>query len=226
MANEKIIVIEDDDSIREVLAITLRAAGFERVIMAADGESGLHKVLKERPDLVLLDLMLPGLDGLEVCRRIRASEECSKTPIIMLTAKSEEADIVLGLELGANDYVTKPFSRKVLVARIHAVLRRPAEEAGLPLRYEDLVLDPVTYEVTLRGRVLGPLTLSEHKILRLLLAHPGRVYTRGQIIEETQGGERASTDRAVDVQIVNLRRKLGSWAEHVETIRGVGYRLA
>ena len=168
--------------------------------------------------------MLPGLDGFAVCRRIRETPSVAATPIIMLTAKTAEEDIVRGLELGADDYVTKPFSKTVLLARIKAVLRRPAACVDTVNALDGLQFDEAAHAVSVEGKSLD-LTRTEFNLLRLLLTHPGRVYTRAQIIDLTQDEDKAVTDRTVDTQMVGLRRKLGAWAAHIETIRGVGYRM-
>ncbi len=221
---EKIAIIEDDSDIRTVLRLALKGAGFTSVCEAERGDTGLDMVLREKPALVLLDLMLPGMDGLAVCREIRRAPSVSATPIVMLTAKTSESDIVRGLELGADDYVTKPFSKAVLVARIKAVLRRPSATNG-PRKYlGGLVLDAETRNVSVSDSALS-LTRSEFDLLNLLLAHPSRVYSRPQIIANIQSEEKDVTDRTVDTLMVGLRRKLGAWAKHIETIRGVGYRL-
>lgn len=218
-----ILVIEDDSTIRTILGMTLKNAGFERVKSAARGDEGLALIRQIHPQLVLLDLMLPGLDGLSICRLVREDPAFADTRIIMLTAKSEDGDVVRGLELGADDYVTKPFSREVLLARIHAVLRRqdPLESGR---RLDGLLIDERGNAARLDDTVLS-LTRLEFRILALLAGRPGRVFTRQQIIDATQGEERLVTERTVDVQIVGLRRKLGRWADHIETIRGVGYRV-
>lgn len=218
-----ILVIEDDATIRTILGMTLKNAGFERVKSVARGDEGLEQIRQTRPSLVLLDLMLPGLDGLTVCRRVRENPELAETRIIMLTAKSENEDIVRGLDMGADDYVTKPFSREILLARIHAVLRRQDPmSSGKTL--DGLLLDEAGTAARLGDTVLT-LTRLEFRILALMVARPGRVYTRQQIIDATQGEDRLVTERTVDVQIVGLRKKLGDWATHIETIRGVGYRV-
>lgn len=224
MSAETIVVIEDDASIRSVLRVALRGAGYSFVKEAERGDDGLNLVKELRPSLVLLDVMLPGLDGFAVCRRIRETREISSVPVIMLTAKSDEGDIVRGLECGADDYVTKPFSRQVLLARVKAVLRRPDALKDSAREFDGLVLDESSRDVTLNGELLS-LTGSEYKVLSLLLSRPERVYTRAQILNLTQSAEKEVTDRAVDVQVVGLRRKLGAWSEHIETIRGVGYRF-
>ena len=201
----------------------LRNAGFTSVRTAERGDTGLELVRRHKPDLVLLDLMLPGLDGLSVCRRIRETPALAQTRILMLTAKSEDADIVRGLELGADDYVTKPFSRSVLLARIQAVLRRPAPAVGGEA-FDGLVLDEEARTARL-GETEIPLTHAETRTLALLLSSPGRVHTRQRILDAVKGVEQAVTERTVDVQMVGLRRKLSPWSAHIETVRGIGYRL-
>lgn len=222
--SDKIAIIEDDPGIRTVLRLALKGAGYGSVCEAERGDEGLQMVLREKPALVLLDLMLPGLDGSSVCREIRGAPAVATTPIIMLTAKSTEEDIVRGLELGADDYITKPFSKAVLVARIRAVLRRPSNVHDAVHTIGELVLDRSARSVTLGSSPLS-LTRSEFDLLCLLVTHPGRVFTRPQIIAALQNDEKAVTDRTVDTLMVGLRRKLGAWAVNIETIRGVGYRL-
>ena len=218
-----IAVIEDDETIRTLLQMLLKNAGFTSVRTAERGDTGLELVRRHKPDLVLLDLMLPGLDGLSVCRRIRETPALAQTRILMLTAKSEDADIVRGLELGADDYVTKPFSRSVLLARIQAVLRRPAPAIGGEA-FDGLVLDEEARTARL-GETEIPLTHAETRTLALLLSSPGRVHTRQRILDAVKGVEQAVTERTVDVQMVGLRRKLSPWSAHIETVRGIGYRL-
>jgi two-component system, OmpR family, alkaline phosphatase synthesis response regulator PhoP len=221
---DKIVIIEDDPGIRTILKLALRSAGFPNVHEAERGDTGLEMVFREKPALVLLDLMLPGVDGLTICRRIRETPSTAAIPIIMLTAKTSEDDIVKGLEMGADDYVTKPFSKTVLLARIKAVLRRPAACVDTLHSLDGLSLDDSAYTVTLNGKTLD-LTRMEFSLLRLFIKHQGRVYTRAQIIDLTQDEDKAVTDRTVDTQMVGLRRKLGTWASHIETIRGIGYRM-
>ena len=218
-----IVAIEDDETIRTLLQMLLRNAGFTSVRTAERGDTGLDLVRRHKPDLVLLDLMLPGVDGLTVCRRIRETPELAQTRIIMLTAKSEDADVVRGLELGADDYVTKPFSRSVLLARIQAVLRRPAPIAGSE-PFDGLVLDEDARTARLNGAEI-PLTHAETRTLALLMSAPGRVHTRQRILDAVKGIDQAVTERTVDVQMVGLRRKLTPWSAHIETVRGIGYRL-
>ena len=221
---DKIVIIEDDPGIRTVLRLALKGAGFTDVIAEERGDNGLKIVLRERPALVILDLMLPGMDGLAVCREIRQTPAVAATPIVMLSAKSTEEDIVRGLELGADDYVTKPFSKAVLIARVRAALRRPASTRGSAIAVSGLVLDEATRSATIGAAPLV-LTRSEFDLLKTLVSHPGRVYSRSMILDAIQNEDKDVTDRTVDTLMVGLRRKLGAWAAHVETIRGVGYRL-
>src|SRR5512136_1732477 len=219
-----IAVLDDEPDILELLKVNLQKAGyrFEGFLEAED----LYRYLtREKPHLLLLDLMLPGTDGLEVCRHIRRSEALADIPIIMLTAKGDESDKVVGLELGADDYVTKPFSTKELVARIHAVLRRPAGEG--PSRrvvVGPLVIDLDKFEVTVAGAKVD-LTATEFKILQLLSSRKGRVFSRDQILDFLWGQEKAVIDRTVDVHIRNIREKLGPAGSLIRNIRGVGYKL-
>ncbi len=220
-----ILVVEDEEAIRELIAMTLESQGFD-VVQTGDGEAALQ-LATTRPELILLDWMLPGLSGLDVLQRLKQQEGLRDIPVILLTAKCEESDIVLGLEMGAADYVTKPFSNKVLVARIRTQLRKEVPAAGgeeTGVLYDRLHLLPEARRAYLDGGELE-LTCGEFDLLYLLATHPGRVYTRGQIVALTKGDDYTVTDRAVDVQMVALRRKLGTWGETIETVRGVGYRL-
>jgi two-component system phosphate regulon response regulator PhoB len=226
MANEKIIVVDDEEDILELLKYNLNKEGYESICVTT-GEDAVARARSEVPDLIILDLMLPGVDGLEVCKILKNDPKTSGVPILMLTAKGEDADIVTGLELGADDYVTKPFSPRVLLARVKAVLRRgkdkPPDESELT-KIRDLVIRPGRYEVLAKGKPVK-LTLSEFGILCLLAKRPGRVFTRDQIIDAVKGEDYAVTDRSVDVQIAGLRKKLGSRGRYIETVRGVGYRF-
>ncbi len=225
MAREKILVVDDEEDILELVRYNLSKERY-RVSCALSGEIALEKAREERPDLILLDLMLPGLDGLTVCRQLKRDPLTSNTPIVMLTAKGEEADIVVGLELGADDYIVKPFSPRVLEARIKAVLRRrehdDAEDASI--RVHDLSICPARHEVLLKG-VPITLTTTEFRILHFLARRPGWVFSRDKIINAVKGEDYAVTDRSVDVQIVGLRKKLGSTGECIQTVRGVGYKF-
>ena len=226
MAKKTILVVEDDGDIQELLAYNLAREGFN-VLRALTGEEGVRMTSEHLPDLIVLDLMLPGIDGIEVCRKIRRDPETENIPVVMLTAKGENTDIITGLEIGADDYVTKPFSPKVLVARMRAVLRR--KERNKEKERKDIHLDGLEihlgrHEVKINGRLVS-LTLTEFKILQLLSSRPGWVYSRGQIVSFVRGAGYPVTERAVDVQIVGLRKKLGEWGSKIRTVRGVGYKL-
>ena len=226
MAKEHILVVEDEDDIQELVRYNLAKEGY-RVAQAISGEEGFKAAKSSNPDLIVLDLMLPGLDGLEICRLLKADPKTSHTPIVMLTAKGEESDVVTGLELGADDYITKPFSPKVLVARLRAVLRRKAKESvdeASPLKIREIVIHPGRHEVLVKGKIVN-LTFTEFQLLHFLAKRPGWVFTRQQIVDEVKGEDYPVTDRSVDVQVVGLRKKLGACGEYVETVRGVGYRF-
>ncbi len=219
-----IAALDDEPDILELLKVSLSKAGYR--FEGFQDADGLYRYLeREKPDLILLDLMLPGTDGLEVCRHIRRTEGLGDVPLIMLTARGEESDKVVGLELGADDYVTKPFSVKELVARIHAVLRRPAgAETSRRIAVGPLVVDLDKFEVTVDG-VRVDLTATEFKILQLLASRKGRVFSRDQILDFLWGQEKAVIDRTIDVHIRNLREKLGPAGSLIKNVRGVGYKL-
>jgi two-component system alkaline phosphatase synthesis response regulator PhoP len=226
MAKEHILVVEDEEDILELLRYNLAKEGF-RVTGALSGEEAVRAARSTPPDLIVLDLMLPGMDGLTVCRELKMDAKTRDVPIVMLTAKGEEVDIVAGLELGADDYVTKPFSPRVLLARIRAVLRRRRVEAtpvSDSLVLHDLAIHPGRHEVLVQGRPMD-LTATEFRLLHFLARRPGWVFTRAQIVQGVQGEDYSVSDRAVDVQIVGLRKKLGPAGKYIETVRGVGYRL-
>jgi two-component system, OmpR family, phosphate regulon response regulator PhoB len=219
-----LIVVEDELDLLEVLRFSLSREGFS-VRTATNGEDAIRLVREKRPDLMVLDLMLPTIDGLSVCRALRSNDQTRELPVVMLTAKGEESDIVKGLEAGADDYVTKPFSPKVLLARINAVLRRSEYSGGVgAVEAGGVKLDPERHEVIADGKSVD-LTATEFSLLKLLMSRPGRVYTRQQIIDSIHDGFAAVTDRSVDVQVVSLRRKLGDVGHKVQTVRGVGYRF-
>ncbi len=226
MAGEKVLVVDDEEDILELIEYNLSKNGYE-VLAVSTGEEAVKTALAALPDVVILDLMLPGIDGLDVCRRLKGDPATAAIAIVMLTARGEEADVVTGLELGADDYVTKPFSPRVLLARLKAVLRRRSAAApgdSESVVRDDIVINPGKFEVTVSGSGVE-LTLSEFRILHLLARRPGWVFTRYQIIDAVQGQGVAVTDRSVDVHIVSLRRKLGASGRFVETVRGVGYRF-
>jgi two-component system phosphate regulon response regulator PhoB len=220
-----VLVVDDEKDVLELARYNLQKEGFD-VVVARDGAAALQAAGRAVPDLVVLDLMLPGMDGLEVCRRLRAEPRTSRIPVIMLTAKASEADRVVGLEMGADDYVVKPFSPRELVARVKAVLRRstPASESAEVLRRADLVVDLSRHEVTWRGRPLE-LTPTEFRILHYLVARPGRVCARSDIIDGALERDAAITDRTIDVHVNALRRKLGKGGDRIETVRGFGYKF-
>jgi two-component system phosphate regulon response regulator PhoB len=222
-----ILIIEDERDIVELVKVNLEKDGY-KVSWAYTGEDGLRTARQSVPDLILLDLMLPGMDGLEVCRRLREEKETRAIAVVMLTAKQEESDIVTGLEVGADDYITKPFSPRVLVAHIRAVLRRKekeleAEERSV-LRVGDLTIDSGKHLVTIAGKEIN-LTPTEFALLSILARRPGWVFSRTQLVDDIRGGDVIITDRAVDVQVAGLRKKLGEAVDLVETVRGVGYRF-
>ena len=226
MSKETILIIEDEPDIVELVQYNLEREGYQ-VVSATDGESGLREARAKRPRLVILDLMLPGMDGLEVCRELRSSDETRALPILMLTAKSEETDVVMGLGVGADDYVAKPFSPRELVARVRALLRRASlrAQAKAASRIENgpLALDSTRFEATVNGKVV-PLTRAEFRLLWLLLSHPGRVYARSDLVDAITAGETIIVDRNVDVHVSAVRKKLGPAADLIATVRGVGYK--
>jgi two-component system phosphate regulon response regulator PhoB len=226
MAREHILIVEDEEEIQELIAYNLSREGF-RTSIAGSGEDALKKVRSERIDVVILDLMLPGMDGLDVCKALKKEEKTASIPVLMLTAKGEESDIVTGLELGADDYIVKPFSPKVLVARIKTVLRRKSAEPvddSQPVVIHDLSIHPGRREVLFKKRAVE-LTNMEFRVLHLLAGKPGWVFSRYQIVEGVRGDNYPVTDRSVDVLIVGLRKKLGVAGDYIETVRGVGYRF-
>lgn len=225
MTQGTIVIVDDEKDVIELVRYNLEKHGFT-VIGALTGEAGLDLAIHQSPDLILLDLMLPGMDGLEVCRRLRRDNKTSRIPIIMLTAKAEEADRIVGLEIGADDYITKPFSPRELVARIRAVLRRAGEqlEPKEMMRMGDLLIDVHCHEVSCKGIKIS-LTATEFRLLHFLASRPGRVFSRNEIIDGALGLDTAVLDRTIDVHVTAIRKKLGSCGELVETLRGVGYRF-
>lgn len=232
MIEQLVLIVEDEEDIRELVSYNLQQAGYQ-VAGVATGEAALAVVDSRRPDLVLLDLMLPGVDGLTVCKKLKDKPQTASIPIIMLTAKGEESDIVKGLNLGADDYVTKPFSPKVLIARVQAVLRRTRDaldeiaedgDQDKSITVRDLTILLGRHEVLVSGKPVE-LTSTEFRVLSLLAGKPGWVFTRQQILDGVHGDNYAITDRAVDVQVVGLRKKLGTAGKYIETVRGVGYRF-
>ena len=225
MPKETILIVDDEEDIRELLQFNLVKEGYD-VILADTGERALELARNKNPHLIVLDLMLPGIDGLSVCKKLKNEPKTASIPIVMLTAKGEESDIVTGLEIGADDYVTKPFSPKVLIARIRKLLRNTILHAKekAAIKIHELSIDTARYEVLVKNKKVE-LTYTEFNILLALVRRPGLVLTRYQIVDAVRGSDYPVTDRAVDVQIVSLRKKLGSCGKYIETIRGVGYRF-
>lgn len=226
MAEQKILIVEDEEDVQELVRYNLEKNGY-RAESALDGKTALNKARTIKPDLILLDLMLPKIDGLQVCRSLKGDAATADIPVVMLTAKGTEADIVTGLEMGADDYITKPFSPRVLLARLKAVLRRrsqPSPSEKAVIRVHDLEMDPGRHRVFVDGKELD-LTTTEFKLLQFLAARPGWVFTRYQIVDAVHGADYPVTDRSVDVQVVGLRKKLGQAGDYIETVRGVGYRF-
>jgi two-component system alkaline phosphatase synthesis response regulator PhoP len=227
MAKALILTIEDETDIRELIRYNLEKEGYEAV-QAENGELGLQIAREALPSLILLDLMLPGIDGLEICRRLKNDRTTADIPVIMLTAKGEDSDIITGLEVGADDYLPKPFSPKVLIARIRSALRRSIKNAEEPredrIKIHDIIIDVSRHEVTMGSEPLV-LSATEFAILEFLARNPGWVYSRNKIIDSVKGKDYPVTERSVDVQILGLRKKLGDRGELIETVRGVGYRF-
>ncbi|MEA2094980.1 MAG: response regulator transcription factor [Pseudomonadota bacterium] len=226
MSKNTVLIVEDEEDIRTLLLYNLGKEGFS-VTAVESGEQGLQHAITNHPDLIILDLMLPGMDGLSVCRALKNSDETRDIPIIIASAKGEEADIITGLEMGADDYVAKPFSPKVLIARLRALLRRtgqqPTDQSDT-VRIHELEIDPVKFKTRLAGEKLE-LTANEFHVLHYLARHVGWVFTRYQIVNAVRGEDYVVTERAIDVQIAGLRKKLGKHADYIETVRGIGYRF-
>ena len=227
VAKTQILIIEDEEDIRELVRYNLERENLA-VTEAESGEAGLKSASQKKPDLILLDLMLPGKDGLQICRELKRNEATRDIPVVMMTAKGEESDIITGLELGAEDYIVKPFSPKVMVARIKAVLRRkaavPVSDAEDVLNIQGIMIHPGRHEVSVSGKPVD-LTASEFGILHFLARRPGWVFTRYQIVDAVHGEDYPVTERSVDVQIVGLRKKLKKAGDAIETVRGIGYRF-
>ncbi len=221
-----ILVVDDEPDILEVLAYNLTKEGY-RVVRAGSGEQALAEVQKRRPDLIILDLMLPGIDGLEVCKAVRALDSGATLPVIMLSAKDGEVDVVTGLEVGADDYIAKPFSTRVLLARVKTVLhqrRMHSAESGPAITVGEIVIVPGEHECRVRGMRVE-LTVTEFRILATMMRRPGWVFSRDQIVETSRGENTVVTLRSVDVHVVRLRQKLEPCGSYIDTVRGVGYRL-
>jgi len=226
MAKENILIIEDEEDILELINYNLTREGYQ-TSSAITGEDGYNKARTIVPDLIVLDLMLPGMDGLEICKLVKNDSKTQHIPIIMLTAKSEESDIITGLEIGADDYITKPFSPKVLIARIRALFRRKTAKEITnqeTIQIHEIVINPGRFEVLINGEAVE-LTLTEFQLLHSLAKRPGWVFTRDQLINNIRGEDSFITDRSIDVQVVGLRKKLGIAGKYVQTVRGIGYRF-
>ncbi|MBU3915137.1 response regulator transcription factor [bacterium] len=228
MKEKSVLVVDDEEDILELLSYNLGREHYT-VFCAATGEDALKLAMKTTPDLIVLDLMLPGLSGLEVTRRLKADSQTRNIPIVMLTARGDETDVVIGLELGADDYITKPFSIKILIARINTIFRRlhtvPETSEDKIIQIKNLTIHPGMREVRIDGNLIE-LTFTEFQVLVYLIKRPGWVSTRTQIVDAVRGQEYAVTDRSVDVQIVGLRKKLGIYGNYIRTVRGVGYKFS
>lgn len=225
MRKARILIVEDEKDIIELIQYNLEREGY-RAAAVNSGEDAIRFLEKDSPELIILDLMLPGMDGLEICRLIKSDNKTKNIPVVMLTAKSEESDVVIGLQLGADDYVTKPFSPKVLLARIKALLRRSSGKAitDQVRQFEDFKIDLPKHKITYKGQPID-LTALEFNILEFLSRYPGRVFSRDQIMDNVWKDGKFIVDRAVDVHIRGLRKKLGKAAEFIQTVRGSGYRF-
>lgn len=224
MARGKILIVEDDRDIAEMVRYNLSEQGYE-VILAPDGQKGVALAKSARPDLIILDIMLPVMDGFEVCKNLKSEQTTADIPIIILSAKSQETDKVLGLELGADDYVTKPFSPRELIARTRAILRRVRDNhPETRLERADIVIDSIRHKVTVCGEEIS-LTFTEFKLLEFMAQRPGVVLSRNKILDAVVGDDAIVYDRTVDAHVKSLRRKLGTAKDYIETIRGVGYRF-
>ena len=226
MATERILVVDDEEDLLELISFNLSKEGY-RVTTVATGEAAINEARAALPDLIVLDLLLPNVDGLNVCKTLKSEPRTAHIPIVMLTAKSEEADVVTGLELGADDYITKPFSPRVLLARLRSVLRRRSQQEvddPTSLKIRDIVIHPGRHEVLIGGEPIE-LTFTEFRLLHFLARKPGWAFSRAQIVDAVKGEDYPVTERSVDVQVVGLRKKLGSLGSYIETVRGVGYRF-
>ena len=225
MVRGSILAVDDEEDVLELVRYNFNKEGY-KVETAITGEEAIKKAKASPPNAILLDRMLPGIDGIEVCRQLKADSKTSSIPVIMLTAKGEDSDVVSGLEVGADDYVTKPFSPKVLIARVRRLLHRQtaAQQENTPVKIHEISIDPARYEVLVKNKPVE-LTFTEFMILYTLAKRPGLVLSRYNIVDAIRGSNYVVTDRAVDVQIVSLRRKLGACGKYIETVRGVGYRF-
>lgn len=228
MNSYNILIIEDDEDIQAVIQYNLRKAGFSNIVSAENGLEGLQSAKKNPPAIILLDLMLPEIDGITLCAELKKNESTASIPVIMISAKSTESDIIAGLEAGADDYVTKPFSIQILIARIKSALRRSeltGQPPGSELKRGPIVINIDRREVMVDDN-LTALTFSEFEVLLLMARNPGRIFSRSQIVNQVKGDDYPVTERAIDVQIVGLRKKLGRHHDFIETVRGVGYKFS
>jgi DNA-binding response OmpR family regulator len=224
MSKAKILIIEDDRDIVEMLEYNLSEAGYD-TISALNGRDGVELAGKERPDLIILDIMLPIIDGFEVCRMLKNDDTVAHIPIVILSAKSQETDKIVGLELGADDYVTKPFSPRELIARTRAILRRgQGQQSGNKIKRGDIAIDSTRHKVTVESGEIS-LTFTEFKLLEFMARRPGVVFSRAQILDAVSGEDTMVYDRTVDAHVKSLRHKLGTAKDYIETIRGAGYRF-
>lgn len=226
MPRQRVLVVDDEEDLLELINYNLSKEGY-RVTCVATGEDAIRTARADLPDLVVLDLLLPNVDGLEVCKTLKNDVRTRHIPVIMLTAKGDEADVVTGLELGADDYLSKPFSPRVLTARIRAVLRRKSTESEGPdaaIKVHELMIHPGRHEVLAAGEPLS-LTLTEFRLLHFLAQRPGWAFSRNQIVDAVKGDDYPVTERSVDVQVAGLRKKLGQFGSYIETVRGIGYRF-
>ncbi|MFK5955352.1 MAG: response regulator transcription factor [Planctomycetota bacterium] len=229
MTQKTLLLVEDDPDLLEILRLTFEMEGF-RLVLAVDGQEALDKARRHAPDLIVLDIMLPKLDGIEVCRQLRAESTFRRVPILMLTAKAEESDVVLGLGIGADDYVVKPARPRELAARVRNLLRRVSQDDSTVtesmIAVGDLVIDPVRFEVRIGDDAPVQLTPSEFKLLQTLAGSPGRVFRRGELLDSTMGAGVIVTERNIDTHVKSVRRKLAERGAWIETVRGVGYRFS
>jgi len=226
MATERILVVDDEEDLLELIRYNLSKEGYQ-VQCVATGEVAIQVARAQLPDLILLDLLLPAVDGLGVCKILKSDPKTQHIPIMMVTAKTEEADVVSGLELGADDYITKPFSPRVLLARIRVVLRRKLKQSledPTTIKVREIVIHPGRHEVLLEGKPVD-LTFTEFRLLQFLARKPGWAFSRTQIVDAVKGEDYPVTERSVDVQVAGLRKKLGHFGHYIETVRGVGYRF-
>lgn len=231
MYDDRILIIEDEKEIGDLLIFQLNKEGYTQVLHILTGKNAIEEVKKFKPNLIFLDIMLPGMNGLDICRRLKAGGETANIPIIMLTAHSDESDIIVGLEIGADDYITKPFSNKLLIARMRSVLRRAERVTDLKMEPKILIkcgpiqMNQMTRQVWIQGELV-PFTVSEFNLLCLLASHQDQVFTREQLVQELRGDDYPVTERAMDVLVLGVRRKLKAYSNWIETIRGIGYRFS